>query len=87
MHALLSDARVRRGMQLGATVDAQGGCAVTLEAIRSDLMREEDCIVFHLHARAQRPRNDAIYNAQQLPIQSFCYLQNWSINSDFPFRS
>lgn len=58
---------VRRGIQLGVTVD---GCAMTLKGIRGDLMREEDCIVFHLHARSQHVRNEAIYNAQQIPIQS-----------------
>lgn len=61
---------VRKAVQLGVAVDAQGSCSMTLEGIRADLMREEDCIVFHLYSRTHYKRNNAVYDAQHIPMQS-----------------
>ncbi len=52
---------------------------LSLENIRSSLIRQEDTIIFNIIERAQFARNDAIYRSEAISVPGGCRLRRMRV--------
>lgn len=65
--------RLSAAKAVGDTVDAtpSGSSALSLDNVRTQLIRQEDSIIFSLIERAQFLRNDAVYTPGAVPVPAY----------------